>query len=117
MKKKKKETNNFYSGAKGIFSMKRTKAFTNGEIFTFEIQVRRKNGKIYLKEISNNRSIYSLVSESVREDNISDVMLAKAHIINELVMKIEKGFNRKENPIGGRKVTDSANDSLIKKVA
>ena len=114
---KKQNINKYYGGSKGRYSRKRTDAFTKGEIFSFEIQVKRKNGKIYLKEISNNRSIYSSISESVRNDTSLDVMLAKSHLMREIVMELEKGFDRLENPIGSRKLKDSTNDFQFKKAA
>ena len=114
---KKHDTHKCYTGSTGGYNPKKADAVANGEFFSFEIQVKRKDGKIYLKEISNGKTYFSSISESIRDDTSTSVMLAKAHLIEQVVIKIETGFNRLENPIGGKKRKDNSNDMEFKKAA
>ncbi len=114
---KKEKGGKFYSGKEGRYSIKTTESFSNGERFNFEIQVKRINGKIYLKEIYDNKSIYSRIAESVRYDTQSQIKLAKSHLVYHFVMAIEEGFYRLENPIGKRVIKNSSNDIEFKKAA
>ena len=104
-----------YSGSKGNYSRKRNDSAINGDIFSFEVRIRRENGKIHVKEISDNRTLYSSVIESVRDDNLTDIMLLKCHLISEFLRHIEGGFNRRNERM--EKIKKSSNDAEIKKVA
>lgn len=112
---KKQETNKCYKGNTGAYNPKKTDAVSNGKFFSFKIQVKRENGKIYLKEISNGKTCFSSISESVRDDDSTNVMLAKAHLIREVVVQLERGFDKLENPIGSKIKKENSNDAEFKK--
>ena len=86
----------------------------NGHFFSFEIRVRRKNGKIYLREKSNEKSIFCEVTNWIRDDSKDNVLLIKQSLIYKFLGELEKGFDRLENPIGGKKKkVKSINDTIF----
>ncbi len=114
---KKHDTHKFYTGNTGGHNKKKTDAVVNGKYFSFYIQIKREDGKIYVKEISNDKTIFCSILESTRKDTKTNVSLLKSHLISEVLRHLERGFDTLENPIGGRKPKDSANDFQIKKAA
>ncbi len=106
----------FYTGNQGTCSEKITHSFAIGKAFSFEVQIKRKNGRLYIKEISDNRSIYSTITESVRKDDKTNVRFAKCYLIEKFFLKLERDFNRLENPIENT-IKNSSNDIEFKKAA
>ncbi|MCD6039958.1 MAG: hypothetical protein K0S27_1358 [Gammaproteobacteria bacterium] len=97
---KKVNRHKYYSGNPGGYDPKKNASIINGELFTFDIQIKRKNGKIYVRETSNARTAFSRISESVRDDTKMNVSLLKSHLMSEVLQELERGFDRVENPIG-----------------